>query len=290
MREVPPTGLSNWGRWGATDEQGCLNLLTPALIKHAAGLIKTGKAYSLAAPLATDGPQWPGRHKIWQVTEIGSYPTGFGWSGDALMMHSHSGTHIDALCHFWYDNQLYNGFSAAEHMSSFGATRNSIDKLPFLVGRGVLLDIAAWKGVAHLKLGEPITATDLDQCAAAQEIAIQPGDIVLLRTGWLQVFSQDRAMFESGEPGIDVSTLAWLKEHDIVAIGADNHAVEVITEIPPPDFPIHTIALRDLGVYLVEALNLEELAADKAYESFLVIAPLRLIGGTGSPINPIAIT
>jgi kynurenine formamidase len=206
------------------------------------------------------------------------------------MMHSHSGTHIDALCHFWYEDQLYNGFSAQEHITSMGATRNAIDRVPFLLGRGVLLDIATWKGVEHLQAGEPIRATDLDACAAAQGIALRPGDMLLLRTGWMQLFHKDRALFDSGEPGIDVSTLPWMKERDIVAVGVDNHAVEVLTRIPPKDLPVHRVAIRDLGIYLLEYLDLEALAADRAYESFLVVAPLRLIGGAGSPVNPIAIT
>ena len=103
--------LSNWGRWGADDQRGALNLITPEIIKQAAGLVKTGRTYSLSVPLETQGPQWPLRQKIWRVMEHKSFkPTGPGGSGDALMMHSHSGTHIDALCHYWYDNQLYNGY------------------------------------------------------------------------------------------------------------------------------------------------------------------------------------
>ena len=197
---------------------------------------------------------------------------------------------MDALCHIWYDNQLYNGFSAVEHVTSAGAGRNAIDRVPFIVGRAVLLDIAAWKGVDHLALGEPVTAADLDGCAAAQHVMVGPGDSVLIRTGWMRVFFKDRAAFDSGEPGIDESTLPWMKQHDVVAVGADNHAVEVLKRIPPDELPIHRAAIRDLGLYLVEELNLEELAADKAYESFLVMAPLRLTGGAGSPLNPIAIT
>jgi len=289
MNKSPRVGLSNWGRWGAADEQGSLNLITPAMIVQAASLIKTGKAYSLAVPLETNGPQWPPRQKTWRVTQYRNDAAGGGWSGDALMMHSHSGTHMDALCHAWYGNQLYNGFSAAEHVSSEGITRAGIDKVPCIVGRGVLLDIAAWKGVDHLALGEPISAADLEQCAAAQNVAVQPGDILLLRTGWMRVFFQDRALFDSGEPGVDVSTLPWLKEHGVVAVGADNHGVEVMGQMPPADLPVHPVALRDLGIYLVEVLNLEELAADKVFTSLLVIAPLRLTSGAGSPLNPIAI-
>ncbi|MBW8011663.1 MAG: cyclase family protein [Chloroflexi bacterium] len=285
-----PDKLSNWGRWGADDVQGTLNLMTPELIRHAAGLVKSGKAYSLSVPLENEGPQWPMRQKLWRVTQFRNDVKGGGGSGDVVIMHSHSGTHIDALSHFWYHGKMYNGFDGAEHVTSDGATRNSMDNVPFIIGRGVLLDIAGWKGVEHLELGEPITADDLDQCAAAQNIRVQSGDIILLRTGWMRVFAQDRALFDSGEPGIDESTLPWLKDNDIVAIGADNHAVEVLESIPPTALPIHRYAIRDLGIYLMENFNLEELAADKAYESLVVIAPLSLTAGAGSPNNPIAIT
>ena len=290
MTQSPHARLSNWGRWGAADERGCLNLITPEGIKKAADLIKIGKVYSLAVPLEAGGPQWPPRPKVWKVTDFQNPSSGRGGAGDAVMLHSHSGTHLDALCHIWYDNQLYNGFSAAEHVTSAGASRNAIDNVPFIVGRGVLLDVATWKGVDNLELGEPVTAADNDRCAAAQHVAVRPGDIVLVRTGWLRVFLKDRALFDSGEPGIDESTLPWLKQHDVVAVGADNHAVEALKQIPPTGLPIHQAAIRDLGLYLAEALNLEELAVDKAYESFLVLAPLRLTGGAGSPLNPVAIT
>jgi kynurenine formamidase len=282
-------GLSNWGRWGANDERGTFNLLTPALIQQAARLVKTGKTYSLSMPLEAEGPQWPQRHKTWKITSFNNRPNGMGSADDVVTMHSHSGTHMDALCHIWYDGQLYNGFPAAEHVGSSGATHNSIDKLPFLVGRGVLLDIAAWKGVEYLQLGEAVTADDLDQCAKAQNVTIQPGDMILLRTGWIRVFSQNRPLYNSGEPGIDESTLPWLKAHDIVAVAADNQAVEVMGELPPPRLPVHAAAIRDLGLYLVENLNLEELSADRVYESLLVIAPLQLTSGIGCPVNPIAI-
>jgi kynurenine formamidase len=289
MNGRPDNDLSNWERWGETDERGTLNLLTPALTKQAAGLVQTGKVYSLSMPLEAEGPQWPPRHKTWRVTTFRNPPNERGSADDVLTMHSHSGTHMDALCHIWYDNQLYNGYSAAEHVTSNGATRNSIDNVPFIVGRGLLLDIAGWKGVDHLQLGEAITAADLDACAAAQGVAVQPGDLLLLRTGWMRLFGSDRALFNRGEPGIDESTLPWLKAHDIVAVCADNHAVEALHEIPPARLPVHVGAIRDLGIYLVENLNLEALAADRVYECLLVIAPLQLTGAIGSPVNPIAI-
>ena len=289
MQDAQQTGLSNWGRWGVDDERGTLNLLTPAIVQQTAGLVKTGKVYSLSMPLEAEGPQWPQRHKTWRVTTFRNPPQGGGGADDVVTMHSHSGTHMDALCHIWRDNQFYNGHKASEHITSTGATRNAIDRVPYIVGRGLLLDIAGWKGVDHLALGEAVTADDLDACAAAQGVSVQPGDLLLLRTGWIRIFTQDRAQYNAGEPGIDESTLPWLKAHDIVAVCADNQAVEVMTTLPPARLPIHDAAIRDLGIYLVENLNLEALAADKVYECLLIIAPLQLTGAVGSPVNPVAI-
>jgi len=288
----PKSTESNWGRWGTDDERGTLNLLTPETIAKAAGLVKRGKTYSLSVPLEAEGPQWPQRHKTWRVTTYKNVPVGAGQrssADDVVTMHSHSGSHMDALCHIWYDDQLYNGWQASEHITSTGATRNGIQNVPCIVGRGVLLDVAGWKGVAHLDAGEAITPADLDGCAAAQGVTIQPGDLLMTRTGWINLFAEDRARFNSGEPGIDAAAIPWLKEHDIVAVCADNHAVEAFDVMPPTQLPIHAAAIRDLGIYLVEYLNLEQLAADKVYECLLVIAPLQMPGAIGSPVNPIAI-
>lgn len=290
MSDFQPHELCNWSRWGENDQRGTWNLISPEKIRAAAGLVRTGKAYSLSVPLETQGAQWPPRHKMWRTTEFTKNEVGRNSSGDTLVMHSHSGTHIDALCHIWYDDRLYNGYDAKSHMSSHGVTRNSIDNLPFLIGRGVLLDIAGWKGVDHMRLGEPVTAVDLDACAAAQQVEIRSGDVLLVRTGWMNVLAKDRVLFETGEPGIDESTLPWLKEHDIVAVGADNLAVEALNSIPPEDLPVHRIGIRDLGLYLLENLDLNEMAKDRAYEALIVIAPLKITGGAGSPVNPIAIT
>jgi kynurenine formamidase len=144
--------------------------------------------------------------------------------------------------------------------------------------------------VDHLSLAEPISADDLDACAAAQQVEVRPGDILLIRTGWMNVFGKDRTLFDSGEPGIDESTLPWLMKHDVAAVGSDNLAVEMLDSIPPADLPIHRIGIRDLGLYLIELLDLNELAADRAYESFFVISPLQITGGAGGPIKPVAIT
>ena len=216
---------------------------------------KKGKVYSLSMPLDAEGPQFPLRHKTWKTTSLFNVGEGIGFSDDVVIMHSHSGTHMDSLCHLWSDYQLYNGFDARKHVTSFGSTRNSMENVPAIVGRGILLDIAGWKGVRNLSLGEGISASDLDQCAASQNTTIAAGDIVLVNTGWMNIFEQNRALFDSGEPGLDMSCIEWLHQHDISAIGADNHGVEVIATMPPSGLPFHFAVIRDLGLYLLENLN-----------------------------------
>jgi kynurenine formamidase len=240
-------------------------------------------------PLDADGPQFPMRHKTWKTTSLLNVGEGVGFSDDVVIMHSHSGTHMDSLCHVWSDYQLYNGFDTREHVTSFGSTRNAIEHVAAIVGRGILLDIAGWKGVRHLSLGEAISASDLGRCSASQNTTIAPGDIVLVNTGWMNIFEHNRALFDSGEPGLDMSCIEWLHQHDISAIGADTHSVEVIATMPPPGLPFHFAAIRDLGLYLLENLKLQPLADDKQYEFLFVAAPLPLTSAVGSPINPLAI-
>jgi kynurenine formamidase len=229
-------GPSNWGRWGADDERGTLNLLAPDQVVGAAAVVKKGKVYSLGLDLSPDAPRTPGRNALWHRATRTERP-GPAMSGadDLILMHTHTATHLDALCHVWVDRQLYNGFPSSE-IGHDGAKRNGVHNVRSIVARGLLLDVAGHRGVDHLEPGELITATELD------------------------------------------------------AVAKDNAAVEVL---PPEDgvqMALHIGVIRDLGGYLIEYLDLEELAADRAHEFLFVLAPLRLVQGIGSPVNPIAIT
>jgi kynurenine formamidase len=282
-----PAASGNWGRWGAGDETGLLHLMTPERIRAAAALIREGRHYALGMPVGADAPLWPLRHKTWKVTahrERARYAS----ADDVLMLHSHSSTHMDALAHVWYEGRLFNGHDARESIGSDGASRNSIDRVRLIAGRAVLFDIALLNGVEHLAKGEAITAADLDRCAARSAIEPGPGDILLVRTGWIRLHARDRSLFDAGEPGLDTSTIDWLHRRDVLAVGADNHGVEVMASIPPDDIPFHRRAIRDLGLYLLENLWLEDLSRDGVRECFLVVAPLPIARGVGSPIQPIA--
>jgi kynurenine formamidase len=253
---------SNWGRWGTDDQRGTANLLTEAGVRAAASLVRRGKVYSLAAPLSPDGPSLPSRRQTWH----------------------------DALSHFFVEDHLYNGHPAAA-IQPFGAQKCGIEHVGPLVGRGVLLDLAAYRGVEHLGDTDAVEPDELEACAAAQGVTLQVGDILLLRTGWWRLFSQGaaaRQRFYSSEPGPSGACGAWFKERDLVALGADNPAVEVVRSWTEP-LPLHRDILWGCGGYLLEFLDLEALAADRVYEFLFVATPLRIDGGIGSPIAPVVI-
>ena len=191
------------------------------------------------------------------------------------------------MCHVFRDGQLYNGWPAAEHVTSRGATRNSIDNVGAIVTRGVLLDVAAHRGVDHLPAGEVITPDELEAVAKAEGVEIRSGDALLIRTGWLATWERDVEAFNRSQPGPSLEAARWAGRKQVAVIAADNSAVEAF---PVADgLPVHQEFLRDQGGYLMELLDLDELARDRVYESMFVVAPLRLWRGLGSPITPVAI-
>lgn len=284
--------IDNWNRWGKEDQIGMLNLQTPESILRALRLVKKGKLYNLSVPLEAEGPQWPAFHKTWQTTFLTTNPDpcAFQVADDVLTLVTHSGTHMDALGHCWNEGKLWNGRSH-DNVDSYGTRWAGIENVRGFLTRGVMLDIPRFKGVEHLGLGEVVRPEDMESCARSQRVEIQAGDVLFVRTGWYKVFQTNYDLWKQGEPGPDASCTAWLKEKNIIAIGADNAGVEasVIKGRSPLSPRLHITALRDLGVYLIEHLDLEELAQDHAYEFLFVGAPLRLPKATGSPLTPLAI-
>jgi kynurenine formamidase len=209
---------------------------------------------------------------------------------DYIIMPTHTGTHVDALAHVWTGDQLYNGHSA-NYVRSYGATRCGIDKLGPLVGRGVLLDVASTKGIDVLEPGYEITAEDLEECVRTLGVDVGEGDIVLVRTGWLKAHIGNPESFHTDQPGLGLGAGRWLASRDVVAVGADNSAVEVMSWNGRRSTPnvVHQALIRDFGIPLIELMTLEGPAEDKVYEFLLVIASLPIKGGVGSPVNPIAI-
>jgi kynurenine formamidase len=279
----------NWHRWGADDQRGTLNYIDAQKRVQASRLIRTGRAYSLAIPLRADAPIWPTRHKNWHIaTHRNALGPGPGSAEDVLVMHTHGTTHIDALCHVFRDGRMYNGYSAGDTVSSRGAERNSISNVDVIATRGVLLDLPKFHGVEHLAADHEITPREVEAVAAAQGVAIGSGDAVLFRTGFMRLWQRDSEEYDRAQPGINHAVAQWAGEREVVLLGADNSAVEIF---PTAAYlPVHQEFIRDQGGYLLELLYLDELARDQMYEFLLVVAPLRIERGLGSPINPIALT
>jgi len=304
---------NNWGRWGELDERGTTNFITPEMIVDAARLVKTGRPYSLAIPLDRYGPVHPARaggvvHQFsWTGSDavIGGALTssirgGFQGSDDYIFMPLQGSTQWDALCHYSFDDCIYNGFWVANTESFAGARRLSIsEQKDRLNGRGVLLDVAGHLGVTRLEPGFAITSDHLDACAKAQGVRVGTGDIVLVRTGhlawWYELEVQNRHQFWAASPGLSIDTADWIHQHEIAALAADNGAVEV-EPFEDPDaiyYPLHARLIRDLGLTIGEVWWLDDLAeacrAEKRWEFFLCAAPLNVSNGAGTPLNPIAI-
>lgn len=289
---------NNWGRWGAADERGTANHATPERLVSAAGLVRRGQVYSLSLPIQGHSvPVAPrrGPPQHFMTLDGGDYAaglqrkSGFQASDDYLALYTHGSTHVDALAHVWYDGTLYNGFSA-NTVRSNGAAKCGIDKLGHLTGRGVLLDFARHRGVPHLPGGAVLGPGDFEDCAAAQGVELREGDIVLMRTGWLSTYTdRDPEAFFGSEPGIGLEAGEWIGQRGFAAIGADNYAVEAIPTENGVSAPVHRRLLRDYGCSLMELMVLDALAQDAVWEFMFVAAPLRITGGVGSPINPLAI-
>ena len=284
----------NGNRWGAEDERGALNHIDAEAVKRAAALVRTGQVISLAQPLSARTPFPPHRAGMqhFMGRSGGDYaagarrPGGFQFAEDTLLMPAHIGTHIDALCHAWYDDQLYNGFPGAGTRGTTGAARCGIHRMGPIVTRGVLLDVAAVRG-GPLPDGAAIGVADLEQ--AARDAGGEPakGDVVLIRTGWAE--RQTGVVSFDTEPGLDLAAALWLASREVAVVGADNFAVEVLPFATGTVFPVHQRLIRDFGIPLLEGLVLKPLADTGRHDFLFAASPLPVVGGTGSPISPMAI-
>lgn len=293
------TRKSNWGRWGTDDQLGALNLLTPERVLAALQLPRTGKSYSLAIPIQRSGvPNLEYRgipqrltmmnHQDEAMARANGGAPGVGANEDQLVMPSHTSTHMDALCHVYSDNKIYNGFPADEVAPYSGAAKCSIANVGGITGRGVLIDVAAAKGLDKLEPGYVVTAADLRETLAAQGVELQTGDLALVRTGWLEDYLVNQGDMMP-QPGIGLEAAEYLAEKDVALVGADNAAIEPIPFDQNVYLGVHIILLVDHGIHLVEHLDLSELSKDKCYEFLLTIGVLKITGGTASPVAPVAI-
>lgn len=294
--------VNNWGRWGDDDEIGTLNLVTPDVVRRAASCIRRGAVFPLGIPLSADGPQTgaiegrvnPERTMIAVNDALTDDPDGVRTSDDVVVMGLQAATHWDSLAHVSYGGRLYNGFPA-ESVTDEGASRCGIDKIRSLVSRGVLLDVPRARGVERLEPGHALTAGDLDAAEALTGTAVGAGDVVLLRTGQMQLLHDGRKWdYLYPSPGPSMMTVPWFRERDVAAVATDTLTFEVYPpEVEGLMLPVHLLHLVEMGMTQGQNFDLEALAADCAadgvYECFLDATPQPFVGGLGTPVNPVAI-
>ena len=284
--------------WGPDDRRGALNHITPARVASAAGEVRLGRTVTLASPLAAsaaDNPE-PGARHMKHLPGEPSGVAGVSFAADQLAMNIHGDvdSHIDALCHVSYSGTLYNGVAPGA-VTSQGASELSIDDArDGIVGRGVLLDIPRLRGVQWLEPGDHVTAADLAAAEAAQQVRVGPGDLLLVRVGHRmrrdQLGPWDVA---ASRAGLHPGAMEFLAERQVAVLGGDGNSDTAPSTVDGVAFPVHVLAINAMGMLLVDYLQFDDLMAHcetAGRWSFLcVIAPLRLPGGTGSPVNPIAI-
>ncbi|MFF3892576.1 cyclase family protein [Streptomyces sp. NPDC001812] len=284
-----------WGRWGKDDERGALNLLTPSATYRGLETVREGRSLSLAVPLRAGKGPIAGRRAPLQhfmVRDGGDYAAGltekgFGFADDCLVLSTHGNTHLDALAHVWQDHRMWNGHSA-DHVTSNGARRCGIHLVGPIVTRGIVVDLAGPHGPSQddehaISVDELRTAVEATGCLP------QDGDALLVRTGWLHRWREGEAT-EARWAGLAPDCASWIEEQGFVLVGADNIAVEAGPSPDPDDAaPLHVELIRNRGIHLMELMDLEALVATGRHEFLLVVAPLPLVGGVGSPVNPVAV-
>lgn len=310
-RELLKDCPKNWGKWGPNDEVGSLNYLGPAEATKGAQAVKQGNYFTLALRIGNPGgdPVWPGRSQPTRLNAIdkGTYiggkgpniPGGGEYVDDVIFMYLQGSTQYDALGHVWIDDTLYNGYDAKETIG--GMTKASV--LPIaergIVGRGVLIDIARYRGKPYLDKGETFDHKDILAAAAKQGVTIQKRDILLIRTGWIaSFFNRDKNEFYKDflEPGLTFSKelVDWFHQMEIPNLVTDTIANEVTMDpVSGVVLPLHVALMSNLGVAFTEIAQLDPLAEDCAkdgqYTFMYTAAPLKVVNGSGAPVNPVVI-
>ena len=287
--------LSNWNRWGKDDQIGALHLITPAKRKEAAALVREGVPVSLAHDAETgkapDNPQ-PFVH---QMNATGKTATGqFVVDTYSVNYHGYAHTHMDALCHMSYEGKMFNGYPK-ETVTESGAEKLSILGVKSgIFTRGILMDIPELKGVKYLEPGTPIYPEDLDAWEKKAGLRVGPGDVVFIRTGRWALRREKGAWDAAGKSaGLHASCAKWLRQRDVAMIGSDAASDVMPSQVQDVVQPIHQLMLVAMGVMIFDNCDLEALssaAAQRKRWAFLLTAsPLAVGGGTGSPLNPIAV-
>lgn len=303
MASAQDVGTSPWGK---DDEIGRLNLMTPETRQSAVNKINAEKVYDLSVEYYIGMPSWQAagdpQYQMWMThtphgTEVDD-PLSVGkkmnahvsYTGSAFSMYAHMGTHIDALNHFGLNGKIWNHFSAKQYLGDRGWKKAGIEKVPPIVARGVLLDIPAAKGLKELDAGYRITRQDIEATLSFQKTRLQPGDVVLIRTGRMRHYHKAGA-FMNNAPGLGMAAARFLAEENLaLSLGADNLSFEAFPSEEQNNYvPVHTYLLAQQGVTIMELVYLEQLAEDRVYEFAFIGTPLKIRGGDAAPLRPIAI-
>ena len=292
--------LKNWGRWGAEDVLGTLNYITDDVVVAAAATIRSGKRISLSLPVNTEaGPDnpVPAIHymSIGHDNTIGRGEGRFATDFLGIDFHGESQSHLDALCHVSYKGKLYNGHSTRD-VTTRGSSVLTVDEYRHgIVGRGVLIDIPRLRGVEWLEPGEWVTTDELQAAEESQQVRLRSGDILVFRTGQhrrrlgLGPWDNNRI----GRAGLHPTTLRLLADREVAAFAADGDGETIPSPVDGIDYPIHPLQISAMGMAAFDNLQFEDLLqvceAERRWEFLFVSAPLRIGGGTGSPVNPIAV-
>ena len=290
---VPPESARCPSKWGATDERGSANHMKPEAVLNAAKLIKTGEVIELGHVLNEKMPFFGTRR--FDVHAKRTFMNEFSnmrGSNEELVITEigQVGTQFDAFAHQTHLNSWYNCFKVDENAARGGFNKLGVHNVGALIARGVLIDVAGFKGVDMLGDNYEITVEDIEGALKKQNTTLQPGDAVIINTGWGKLWAKDNARFVKSCPGIGVKAAQWLAAKDPLLLGSDNWPVEVS---PNPDkqlsLPVHQLALVVNGIHLLENLKLDDLAAKQVYEFAFIMQPLKVQGGTGSTVAPIAV-
>jgi kynurenine formamidase len=290
----PPTESQRCpSKWGAGDERGSANHMKPASVLRATKLIKTGEVIELGHVLTPEGPFFGTRRfDVHTKRTFMNQASNRRGSNEEILISEMGqvGTQFDGFAHQTHENSLYNCFKQEDISSRGGFTKLGIEKVGALVTRGVLIDVAGLKGVDMLGDTYEITVQDLEQALQRQNTKLQPGDAVIINTGWGKLWGKDNARFLKSCPGVGVKAAEWLVKQDPMLVGSDNWPVEVA---PNPDkeisLPGHQIFLVVNGIHLLENMKLDELAAKRVYEFAFMMQPLKMKGFSGSTVAPIAV-
>lgn len=295
--------IHDHGRWGRGDQLGAGHLLTPERTLAALRRVREGHVIDMSHMIEIGAPRMAPNQSPYHI-QSGPSSAGsirrrrkMGATNDAgsnlerIELTTHVGTHIDSLGHFTQGDRMYGGYSAALTVDDFGLANLGIEHCPPMVTRGICLDVSRFDGGEHLESGRAVTRHDLARALEVAKLTIQPGDVVCINTGWGRYFMTDNARYLEGEPGINLECAQWLTSQDVVAIAADNMALEVLpgTDHPTTIMPVHQHCLAEAGVHIIENLVMDGLIARGISSFCFMLSPVKFKGATGCPVRPIAL-